>query len=354
MLKLGSKIIFALTSQRRIALLAALVVPFLLPLVIQGYYHRHILIVLLVAIVLTTAFRLMLMAGRLHLGIAGFQAIGAYTSALLVVKLAINPWFGMLSGAVVTTLVAVTLGYVVLRVGGIYFGLLTLMFNIVIYQFLIWARPVTGGIDGILNIPPPGIGDLSFGLNKVLQYYLALAIMLIAVFAMYKMERSRIGLAFQAVGQNPILAQHLGINLTRYRVLVFAATSFFIGLAGAFMVHYLAYTSPDDFTVMPSFYVVLYAVVGGVHTPMGAIVGPAVFVLLSEAFAIAREAQPLLYGVVLLIVMLLLPEGLVVLPRVAHRSLMQVQSFVQRPQPVGETPKYGSIFWFLTSRKRRQ
>lgn len=313
-------------SQKRITYLSLVVLSFLLPLAIQGYYLRHILITLLVAIVFTSGFRLMLMAGRLHFGVVAFHAMGAYTSALVVVKLGFSPWLGMVLGAVLAAMVAVSLGYVVLRVGGIYFGLLTLMFNIVINQFLLWAEPLTGGADGILNIPPPSIGDLSFGTHKVLHYYLALVIMFMAVLSMYRMEKSRIGMGFRAVGQNPLLAQHFGINLTRYRVLVFAVTSFFIGLAGAFMVHYLAYISPDDFKIMSSFYIVSYSVVGGMGSPIGAMVGPSVFILLSEAFGIVREAQPLLYGAVLLLVLLLLPQGLVDLPRAVFSSLTKLKA----------------------------
>jgi branched-chain amino acid transport system permease protein len=306
-----------INNNKSITYLILVLLSFLLPLAIRGYYFRHVLITLLVAIVFTSGFRLVLIAGRLHFGVVAFQAMGAYTSALVVVKLGLSPWLGMLSGAVLAAAVAWSLGYVVLRVGGIYFGLLTLMFNIVINQFLVWAEPLTGGADGVLNIPPPCIGDLSFGTHKVLHYYLALVIMFAAVLTMNRMEKSRIGMAFRAVGQNPLLAQHLGINVTRYRVLVFAATSFFIGLAGAFMVHYLAYVSPDDFKIMTSFYIVSYAVVGGMGSPVGAMIGPCVFITLSEAFNIIREAQPLLYGTVLLMVLLLLPQGMVDLPRVA-------------------------------------
>lgn len=316
----------SIRSKKRIIQLAFAALPFFLPLVIQGYYLRHILITLLVAVVFTSAFRLMLLAGRLHFGVVAFQALGAYASALLAVKLSFNPWLSMLFGAVFATVIAVLLGYVVLRVGGIYFGLLTLMLNIVITLFLTWAEPVTGGVDGILNIPPPRIGDISFGTHIVLQYYLALVIMFIAVLTMYRLEKSRIGMTFRAVGQNPILAQHFGVNLTRYRVLVFGVTSFFIGLAGAFMVHYLAYVSPDDFQIMSSFYTVSYSVVGGMGSPIGPLVGPSVFIILSEAFGIVREAQPLLYGAALLLVLLLLPQGLVDLPRVILSALKKLRT----------------------------
>jgi branched-chain amino acid transport system permease protein len=182
---------------------------------------------------------------------------------------------------------------------------------------------MTGGITGVLNIPSPSIAGFDFGINQVPYFYLILGIAVVSVLVMYRMEHSRMGLTFHAMRQNDTLAQHLGVNIWRYRILCFTIACFFAGLVGAFQAHYWHYVSPATYTVMDSFYIFISAYVGGLMYPAGPIVGATLLVSLSEGLRMAKEWQPFLYGGFLIGVVFFLPGGILSLPQESRALLRQ-------------------------------
>ncbi len=297
-----------------------LIVPWVLP-----EFWMSILISIMAMIVLTVGFRMIYSTGRLTLGHAFPVGIGAYTSALLATKLGLNFWLGLLAGGAAAGLIALILGYIVLRIGGIYFVVITLALSEILIHFLVWAEPLTGGVTGIVNVPGPaiyipGIGRREFGYNLFPYYYLIFAIMLVSVSIMYLMERSHIGRVFHALRQNDLLAEHVGINITAYRVLAFVTASFFAGIVGSFMAHYHHYLCPEDFHVMESLFIQIYTFIGGIGGLSGAVVGPLVIISGSEFLRVAKEAQPLLYGGLMLLVIMWLPGGVITIPSLFQRQ----------------------------------
>jgi len=300
-------------------LFAILVVIFLIiPLVLSEFW-LSILISIMAMLVLTAGFRMIYITGRLSLGHTFPVGIGAYASALLATKLGVNFWFGLLFGGIMAGLIALIMGYIVLRIGGIYFVVVTLAMAEILIHLLLWAEPLTGGVTGIVNIPGPviylpWIGKFEFGYYLLPYYYLIFVIMFVSVGIMYLMERSHIGRVFHALRQNDLLAEHVGIDITSYRVLAFVTASFFAGFVGSFMAHYHHYTCPDDFHVMESLFIQIYTFIGGLGSLAGAIVGPLAIMSISEVFRVAKEAQPLLYAGIMLLVIMWLPGGLISIP----------------------------------------
>jgi branched-chain amino acid transport system permease protein len=299
-----------------IAILLAifLVVPF----VLSGFWLST-LISIMGTIVLTSGLRMIYITGRLSLGHTFPVGIGAYTSALLSTKMGLNFWFSFLFGGSMAALVALLLGYIVLRISGVYFVVVTLALAEILINFLLWAKPLTGGVTGIVNIPGPiiylpWIGRFEFGYELLPYYYLIFSIMFVSVAFMYLMERSHIGRVFHALRQNDLLAEHVGIDITSYRILAFVVASFFAGLVGSFMAHFHHYTCPDDFHVTESLFVQIYTFIGGIGSLLGAIVGPLVIISVSELFRFAKEAQPLFYAGAMLLVIMWLPGGLITIP----------------------------------------
>lgn len=275
----------------------------------------HIMIITALNIVLAMALRLPLITGRFNIGIVAFCAIGAYTSALLAVKLGVNFWLSSLAGCALAVVVAFGLGLIVLRVSGIYFAILTMCLLEMLLHYLLWHRELTNGVIGIINIPGPAIFGFDFGVNKLPYYYLTMIIMLVSVWFMYRLERSRAGMAFHAAGQSDLLSEHLGINLTKYRILAFVVSSFFAAVTGCISAHYLHYTSPEDWTIMRSLTIQIFMVVGGRGSPWGPIVGTVVLMAISEILRPTKEILPLVYGAILIPVILFYPRGLVGLPQ---------------------------------------
>jgi branched-chain amino acid transport system permease protein len=298
---------------------AILLVIFLaLPLVLSEFW-LSIFISIMGTIVLTSGLRMIYITGRLSLGHTFPVGIGAYASALMSIKMGLNFWFSFLFGGLMAALIALLLGYIVLRISGVYFVVVTLALAEILIHFLLWARPLTGGVTGIVNIPGPviylpWIGRFEFGYQLLPYYYFIFLIMSVSVAFMHLMERSHIGRVFHALRQNDLLAEHVGIDITSYRVLAFVVASFFAGLVGSFMAHFHHYTCPDDFPVTESLFIQIYTFIGGIGSLFGAIVGPLVIISVSEVFRFAKEAQPLFYAGAMLLVIMWLPGGLITIP----------------------------------------
>lgn len=303
-----------LYSNNKIRVYFLLAVLFLLPLYIRNPYFLHVAIITALYSILATALRLPLITGRFNIGVVAFAAIGAYTSAILSLKVGLNVWLALLAGCVASGSAAFGLGLIILRVSGLYFGMLTMCLLEMLRYYLLWHRKLTGGVIGILGIPTPTIWGFDLGADKVTFYYLTLIITVFSIWFVYRIERSRAGMAFQAIGQSDLLSEHLGIDIARYRLLAFVVSGIFAGLMGGLIAAYLRYTSPEDWTIMQSLTVQIFMVVGGRGSAWGPIVGTTVLMFISEMLRGSKEYLPLIYGAILIPVILFYPRGLVGLP----------------------------------------
>jgi branched-chain amino acid transport system permease protein len=181
---------------------------------------------------------------------------------------------------------------------------------------LCWTRFKVpfGGWSGLVNIPPPGnIGAIDFG-RPTPYYFLTLTVTAVCLWLMYRLGRSRIGATFHAIHLQDSLAKSIGINITRYRVLVFVVAAFFAGVAGVLLVHRMWAIEPNQFGFVPTLYLLVWAVFGGTRTFAGPILGVAVLTLVGELLVPLAEWVPLIYGCILILTLLFLPEGLEGLP----------------------------------------
>ena len=305
------------------------VVVVVLPQFLSQYWVM-VMTMMTIASALAYGFRFLITTGRFTMGHAAFAGIGGYAAALMTTKVVDNFWLALLMAGIVSALVAVAVGAVILRVPGLMFAIITMAFSEIFRYLVIMWRSLTGGITGVLNISSPSIAGFDFGIDQVPYFYLILAILVVSVVVMYRMERSRIGLAFHAMRQNDPLAAHLGINVWRYRILCFAVACFFAGLVGAFQAHYWHYVSPATYTVMDSFVIFIYAYVGGLMYPAGPIVGSVLLVGLSEGLRMAKEIAPLFYGGILILVIFWLPGGILSLPQESRTLLRQARAQLRR------------------------
>jgi len=298
------------------------VVVLILPQLLSQYWVM-VMTMMAIAAALGYGFRFVITTGRFTMGHAAFAGIGGYAAALMTTKVVENFWLGLLMGGIVAGLVGLAIGAVILRVPGLMFAIITMAVSEIFRYLVIMWRSLTGGITGVLNIPSPSIAGFDFGIDQVPYFYLIFGILVVSVLVMYRMERSRIGLTFHAVRQNDPLAQHLGINIWRYRLLCFSVACFFAGLVGSFQAHYWHYVSPATYTVMDSFTIFIYAYIGGLMYPAGPIVGAVLMVGLSEGLRMAKEIAPLFFGGALLLIIFFLPGGILSLPQESRTLLRQ-------------------------------
>ncbi|MBI4621307.1 MAG: branched-chain amino acid ABC transporter permease [Desulfobacterales bacterium] len=289
---------------------------FSIPLFVKDPYYLHVIIMMGLYIVLTLGLRLILISGHISIAHAGFMGIGAYTSALLVVKLGFSFWIAIFLSGLSSAIFAMAIGRLILKVTGIYFGIITMALGEILR--LVWTRwkDLFGGATGILNIPPPnpihipGIIQIDFT-SKVHYYYLALIIVLLTIYILHRIDKSRFGMTLLALNNKELLAESTGVNTMLYKNIAFGIACFFAGVAGSFYAHYFYYICPYDFTFSQSLEIILYTVFGGVRSIAGPIIGASFLTVLMEASHLAEEYRPMIFGLALIIVMIFMPGGLI-------------------------------------------
>ena len=304
---------------RPLSFAALIVLLFLIPLFVKDAYALHILIMATISIILASSLRLILTSGQMSLGHGGMMSIGAYTSALLVMKLGLSTWAALPVAGLAAGVVALLVGYPFTRVKGIYFVMVTVFLAEVVRLIFEQWRSLTSGTSGLTNIPRPdaiivpGLVSIDFT-SKAHFYYLIVVMALITLLVLYTLERSYIGRAWFSIQQADFLAESVGINTTRLKVAAFSIGCFFAGIAGAFYSHYIAVITPAGFGFLFAVYTLVYMVVGGMRRFSGPVVGAFVLTLLPESVRVLKEYQPILFAAVLILIIFFMPEGIVGLP----------------------------------------
>jgi branched-chain amino acid transport system permease protein len=267
--------------------------------------------------------------GQVTLGHAGFAAIGGYLSAALISKYAIGSWWSLLIAMLTAGMVALIIGYITLRIKGIYFIVATLALGEVIRViFGAWDDPF-GGLIGIMNLPPPdtiiipGLFSIKF-VSKVSLYYLTLLFTMIGIIVMHRLNRSPIGLVFQGIRQADDLAENVGINIMGYKVLSFVIGCMFAGMAGVLYTYNVGSIQPSSFTLVQSAYYLVYVAVGGGANVFGPILGALVLNILSEFLRPVKEFEPIVFALILIGAVLLLQGGLVGLVQALWRRIHEI------------------------------
>lgn len=251
-------------------------------------------------------------AGQKSLGHAAFFGIGAYTVAIFL-RAGFSFWLGLPAGALLCFVVGLGLGFPALRVQTIYLAFATLGFNTALWLVMRNEEWLTGGNFGINNIARPSFGPLSLDGNLAF-YYLVLAFALLLAAAMWLLLRSPWGKAFQALRDNPLRAESLGIDTRRYTLLSFAIGAAYAGVAGGLYASQVQFIDPALFTVGQSIMMYLMVVVGGPGYFFGPLLGSAVGVILPEWLRFAQAWYLFVFGSAVVVLMIWLPDGLLSLP----------------------------------------
>jgi branched-chain amino acid transport system permease protein len=301
--------------RRRIWTLATLVVVFLLLLLLPqfgGDYYVQIFALVFTNVILAASLRPSLTCGQLNIGHSAFMSIGAYTSALLAKRLDVPFEVALLCGALLASAVGLAIGYPSLRLRGVYFAMVTVAFVEVIRLIAQLWVPLTRGMSGLSGIPKPSILGMTLT-TKTSQYYLAVFLMLGVLLVLWKLEYSRLGLIWKSIGMADNLAQSLGVNIAKHKLLAFALGCFFAGVAGAFYAHFIRFLFPPEFGFLMATNILVYNFVGGRGHFVGPIVGAVFLSLLSEPFR-GSPYETIFFSIAMLLTILVLPGGLITLP----------------------------------------
>ncbi len=302
-----------------------------IPWWLADQYFLHILINTGIFAIAAMSLNLLLgYTGQLSLGHVAFFGIGAYTSALIALgfdleltstytlRVAPRPvWVSFIAGIAVAGFFGWLIGKIAFKVRGAYFVIVTISFAEVVKLVTLNWIDLTEGPMALNNIPPftlglPGLWELTF-YRKTPNYYLVLCVCLVSYLVIRRLVQSRAGRAFIALRENEPLAESVGVDVTRYLVLAAVVSAALAGAAGGLYAHYIKIVDPDVFLFIYTVTMVIMVITGGKGTLIGPIVGALLFGILPELLreVAGPEAQWILYGVIMMLIVFFLPNGIV-------------------------------------------
>ena len=276
------------------------------------------------------------LAGLLDLGYVGFYAVGAYSYAMLSHYYGLSFWICLPIAGLMAATFGFLLGFPVLRLRGDYLAIVTLGFGEIIRLFLRNLTDLTGGPNGISNIPKPTFFGLSFerrategvqtfheffgleynSINKVIFLYLvALLLALLALFVINRLLRMPIGRAWEALREDEIACRALGLNPTVIKLSAFTLGACFAGFAGSFFAARQGLVTPESFTFIESAIILAIVVLGGMGSQLGVILAAIVMILLPELMREFSEYRMLMFGALMVLMMIWRPQGLLPMQR---------------------------------------
>lgn len=298
----------SMLKSNRIWVGLVLILALILPLFV-GAYRLQIFIFTITYSMLALAFRQSWKVGLPRFDVAAWWGVGAYTTALLMIKVNMSFWLTIPIAAIVS----VILGYIVfsisVRRGMMVFMMFGMVFALALQQ-IFGTVDFFGGWGGTEPIPPITIGSYTVN-SKMAIYYFGLGFLIFNLVVYYLLYKSRIGRAWDAVGSGLRLANSLGVDVVRYRVANVLVGNAFLALAGSFSVMYQAMVVPSSYGFSRSIYVIIYVLLGGFAFPLaGPIVGAVVLTVLSEALRPAEEYEAIITGVLTILIIMFAPQGI--------------------------------------------
>ncbi|MHB0937198.1 MAG: branched-chain amino acid ABC transporter permease [Armatimonadota bacterium] len=307
------------------------------PLFVKSNYWLGVLAFMAINTILAVGLNLLMgYAGQVSLGHAAFYGIGAYTTAILTTQYGVSPWLAMPAGILITCIIAYLVGVPCLRLHGHYLAMATLGFGWIVYIVLVHWDTLTLGTSGVEKIPKLAIGSLVFD-NDVKRFFLTWIIAILLLLISANIVRSRVGRALRALHSSENAAATMGVDVSRYKVMVFVLSAAYAALAGSLYAHVVNFISPSVFGFIVSVELVVMVVIGGMASVWGAAVGAATITMLvewlrslGEAVPVFKEFDVIAHGLILVLVMLFLPSGLTI----GARDLVLRWFKRRRPAPV--------------------
>ena len=264
-------------------------------------------------------------AGLVHLGQGAFVGVGAYSAALLSTRLGLGFWTAMPLALVIGATVAILIGAPLLRLRGHYLALATVGFNETLEIVAKNWTGLTGGDDGISGIPGIKLFSLSFGTDRSF-YYLALAFLVVATLIGYALRASRFGRAMVAVRDDELACGACGVTAFRTKLLAFVLASVYGALSGVLYAHYSGYIAPSDFDIVRSITLLVMLIVGGEASILGAIGGAILVSYAPEWLRFLGQAYLTFFGIAIILVLVLLPDGAAGALRALRRRAMRLRA----------------------------
>lgn len=280
----------------------------------SSVYQTNIMVSALLYVMLALGLNIVVgLAGQLVLGYVAFYAVGAYTYGILYQHFGLGFWTCLPLGGFMAVLFGLALGFPVLRLRGDYLAIVTLGFGEIIRISLQNWSSVTGGPNGIANIARPGFFGMEMGIDgsTTYIYYLVLGAVLITGILISRLKHSRVGRALQALREDEIASEAMGIDITKVKLSAFALSSCWAGFAGVIFASKTTFINPASFSFMESAMILSMVVLGGMGSIMGVAIAAFILILVPEYLRAFSEYRMLLFGAVMVLMMIFRPQGLI-------------------------------------------
>jgi branched-chain amino acid transport system permease protein len=287
-------------------ILGIVILPILLG---DGFYLNLMNFIALYAMVALGLCLLVGYGGQLSISHAAFYAIGAYSSAILCLRLGLHPIIAIILSQCLSALIAWGIGAVVLRLRGHYLAIATLSFAMIVEVLLRELPWLTGALQGLSGIPVISVAGFAFDTDMRFYYFVWPVNMLLLLFAL-NLVNSRMGRVFRAIREDEGVAAIFGADVRRYKIKLFILSSVYASMAGSLFAHYVTYISPAAGSIMFAIEIILVIAIGGYTMIWGAILGVAAITYLNEYLAFFAEYKRTVYGIALIVIMIFFPHGL--------------------------------------------
>jgi branched-chain amino acid transport system permease protein len=289
----------------------------------QERYVLHVAIVVFFNICLATSMWLIWSLGFVSFAHAGFMGVGAYTSALFLIRLGLPLWVGVWAGALVGGVLAFVVSLPLMRTRAVYFFMASWAVGEVIKRVFAYYRGFFGGWEGLFRIHPPKLGPIDFA-NRTAYYYLAMLLMVLIVLTVYRINKTRTGWIFWSIHEAEILSSHVGIHALKYKVAAFTIASTMAAMTGALFAHYHSYINPKSFDIWNSEFALVHIIVGGLSTVAGPVLGASILTIVDELLRPTEFYRIIIFGVILILTVLFLPGGLESIPKRLRQKLWRL------------------------------
>jgi branched-chain amino acid transport system permease protein len=282
------------------------------PFIVGNDYHLTVMSTAYIYALATLGLNLITgYTGQFNLAHAGFMAIGAYTVGILTVDHQVPFWIAFALSGVVTAAVGFFVGIVSLRLKGHYFSIFTLCVGYIMFLLIEKWESLTHGTVGIIGIPSPSaIGPLTFESPRSL-YYLVFVFLVLGIWVMRRIVNSLLGRSFVAIRNSDDLAESIGINLMRTKVLAFMLSVFYAGVAGGLYAGFVRFLGPGIAGVEHTFDMTMYMLIGGLGTLLGPLLGAITIPWLTQYLQFLQEFRFVVFGPILVLLVIFLPHGIV-------------------------------------------
>jgi branched-chain amino acid transport system permease protein len=279
----------------RYSTLAVVVVLLLLPLALDSHAMSLVNLMLLASIGAIGLNILVGYTGQVSLGHGAFMMVGSYTAALVTVRLGLPFWLGVPAGGLMAALIGAFFGIPSLRIKGLYLAIATLAAQFIIEWVINHSTWISGGVQSTIYVPTPTF--FGFEINsEYRRFYMVLPVAIIAYVAAMNLVRSRVGRAFIAIRDRDVAAEIIGVDIFRYKLLAFAVSSFYAGVAGALWTYYLKIANYEHFTLATSVSYLAMIIIGGLGSVLGSVFGAVFITLLPIVLVYVVEGGAALFG----------------------------------------------------------